>query len=325
MNKTSRSHRHWTDAEDEYLEHEYGHAPISEIARELNRSAGAIKYRVSELRLKGSPRLESVYNRRWTNSEIEYLEHAYGREQTSKIAQELNRTESAICSQARELRLPSAKRKVTLRGRRWTDAELQYLKEAYGRKPLSEIARELDRTGEAIRKRAQQLHLHHALDAKHVASRQWTDDEIQYIKDVYGRTPASEIAQKLDRTEASIRAKAFKLQLKRAPEEKGLTRDRWTTAELEYLKSVYGLKPTSTIARELGRTEATVRNRAHRLKLKSNWLRERDKREPWTQQEDRIVREEFMTTPIALLSEKLNRTETAVHDRACVLGIGLRE
>ena len=325
MTTQKRSHRHWTNAEDEYLEREYGRVPISEIARELNRSAGAIKYRVSELRLKGSPKLESVYNRRWTKSEIEYLKSAYGREQTSKIAQELNRTEGAIYSQAHELRLPSAKRKVTLRSRRWTDAELKYLKETYGRKPLSEIARELDRTGEAIRKRAQQLHLHHALDAKRVAPRQWTDDEMQYIKDVHGHTPASEIAQKLDRTEASIRAKAFKLQLKRAPDETRLRRNQWTNAELEYLKNVYGLKPTSTIARELSRTESAVRERARRLKLKSNWLREHDKREPWTQQEDRIVREEFMTTPIALLSEKLNRTETAVHDRASVLGISPRE
>lgn len=137
----------------------------------------------------------------------------------------------------------------------------------------------------------------------------------------FGHKPASEIARELERTESAIRSKAVKLQVKSTPSSLRGTDRRWTTDETEYLKNAYGLIPTSAIARELARTEFSIRKQARKLNLKGSRLREHEEYEPWTQQDDEIIRNEFVTTPIKLLSDRLDRTESSIYTRAYKIGV----
>lgn len=51
---------------------------------------------------------------------------------------------------------------------------------------------------------------------------------------------------------------------------------RWTRAEIDRLKDMYGLRPESAIARELGRSTASVRKMAEEV------FRAARKQGPWT-------------------------------------------
>lgn len=58
--------------------------------------------------------------------------------------------------------------------------------------------------------------------------------------------------------------------------ERGRRKGRWTRAELDRLRDMYGLKPDEVIARELGRTPQSVRKMAEEL------FRDAAKQGPWT-------------------------------------------
>lgn len=103
------------------------------------------------------------------------------------------------------------------------------------------------------------------------------------------------------------------------------TRRRWTVDEEKYLEGAYGSKPTSEIARELDRSETSIRIMAHRLGLKGSWNREPEALKMWSPEEDAILRTEFATTSVQLLSKRLNRTETTIYKRAQAIGVRARD
>ena len=41
----------------------------------------------------------------------------------------------------------------------------------------------------------------------------------------------------------------------------------------------------------------------------------------WSEEDEDILRKEFLTTPLTELARRLGRTEAAIKERACVLGV----
>ena len=100
-----------------------------------------------------------------------------------------------------------------------------------------------------------------------------------------------------------------------------LTRRRWSQREDDALSETYGSKPVAEIANKLNRSEVAVRKRASHLQLKSNDRRGVAPRQTWTESEERVLMEEFCDTNTRELADKLNRSETAIINRARLLGL----
>jgi len=92
----------------------------------------------------------------------------------------------------------------------------------------------------------------------------WTDAEIAYLREYYGRVPVREVAETLGRSRNATTAKAMKEGLRA----RGTPRP-WTEADSEYLAANYEQMPTMEIARMLGRRHATIKAQADKLGLLS--------------------------------------------------------
>lgn len=117
--------------------------------------------------------------------------------------------------------------------------------------------------------------------------RVWTEDEINLLKKLHPSMPNNEIARRLDRPRYSIENKAKKLGLIKSPEfkrkmyeklvemgleakmKKGLMK-LWTTKEDERLTQLCGKSFLSEIARQMGRSRSSVKDRLRKLGLSCN-------------------------------------------------------
>jgi RNA polymerase sigma factor FliA len=102
--------------------------------------------------------------------------------------------------------------------------------------------------------------------------------------------------------------------------------DGWMTAEDETLRELWGRREPNEIARKLGRTAATVKERAAALQLgggsrfgamppvdpRSTW---------WTPEEDAQLQRHWGTLPSAEIAALTGRNRQAVHRRAKALGL----
>lgn len=92
----------------------------------------------------------------------------------------------------------------------WTQEEVDYLKNNYGKICMSELIKNLNHTKIAIYHKAiEELKLHSVI-GYHL----WKQEEINYLKENYGKIIAHIIGQNLNRSEPEIRRKAIKLSLK---------------------------------------------------------------------------------------------------------------
>jgi hypothetical protein len=86
--------------------------------------------------------------------------------------------------------------------RPWDDAEDYYLRQWYHRKPLEDVAFDLDRTGSGVKQRARKLGLS--------AGRFLTPAEIRFIQQHYHKLPTVKIAARLRRSVDGIRRAAVR-------------------------------------------------------------------------------------------------------------------
>lgn len=89
----------------------------------------------------------------------------------------------------------------------------------------------------------------------------------------------------------------------------------WTTGEQERLRELYGKRPVAEIARELGRTESAVMQRARDLGV----LRRRNR--AWTSSELAWLRENFATATRVELLAALDHPIGSVMRRAYEMGL----
>ena len=99
-------------------------------------------------------------------------------------------------------------------GRKWTAKEVALLKELHPECPIGEIAKRLGRTVSAITGKAHCL----GLKRKSCLDKLWTAEELQLLRELYP-TPEhiQDIAERIGRSPAVVRAKAYDLGLSRRP------------------------------------------------------------------------------------------------------------
>lgn len=93
------------------------------------------------------------------------------------------------------------------RRRTWTDAEVKYLRENYGKLTLQELADQLGKTVPAVSGKAGLLGFRGAKMPP------WSEKECEYLRDNWGRLKFSILASRLNRTETAVLIKAKRLGL----------------------------------------------------------------------------------------------------------------
>lgn len=90
--------------------------------------------------------------------------------------------------------------------KRWTNEEVDFLKNNINKLSVEEIAKKLNKTVHSIRSKAYSLEL-----STESIRRKWTNEEIDYLKEKIGCMSMYAISKKLRRSINTIRIKCFKL------------------------------------------------------------------------------------------------------------------
>ena len=89
----------------------------------------------------------------------------------------------------------------------WTNEELAFLRESWGKLPRAEIARRLGRNIPSINGKAGALGLRRKKEPP------WTEEDIRFLRESWGRLTIHQLAKKLNRTVYSILVKSKRLKL----------------------------------------------------------------------------------------------------------------
>lgn len=145
--------------------------------------------------------------KKWTHQEIQYLLDNWGKVSLARIMESLDRSEDSVMRKARRLGLNVNKTEDSLKKKRWSEEEDNYIINNYRVLTVDEISERLGRTVYAIRKRAL------ALGVTNEISR-WSIEEMEFLNDNWGILNLNTIARKLNRSRNSILLKAHQMSLR---------------------------------------------------------------------------------------------------------------
>ncbi|MBQ8994149.1 MAG: winged helix-turn-helix transcriptional regulator [Turicibacter sp.] len=131
--------RIWTVEEYEFLKANYGSMAIEEIAERFGRTKKAVEKKCCDLGL-------TKRDDKWTEYELAIIQEEYVTANLDELAEKLGRTRTAIKHRATML---GVKRRVF-----WSDEELEYLHQWWGIKKPKVIAEMINRSEEAVLKKA---------------------------------------------------------------------------------------------------------------------------------------------------------------------------
>jgi len=206
-------------------------------------------------------------------------------------------------------------RSATPRRGRWSQAEIARLKELYGLRDETAIARELNRPVASVRKMAEQ--------AFQIAARTgpWTAAEVQNLKRYIGGTTSETIARILGRPLEQVQSQIMELRRIQTP--KSLSQD-----ELVEFKRLYGTRTDDDLAIIFGRPLEVVTDVATRLRLAKDkaFLRRlagspASRMPRWDSEAIEKLRQIYPTTPNLEIARQLQRSVKSVVSKAHNLGL----
>ena len=194
--------KQWTREEMSQLRHLVEFTGDEEIAKRLGRTPDSVRGQRNLLGLKlGNPK-----NKQWSKVELNLLETFIKQEKTNEeIALFMNRSQSAI----KQAKYTLGYREFTVR--KWSEQELEQLKELSKEKSIGEIAQILNRDWTTVERKSRTLNI--TTQSKNVPMREFTTEENEYIIKVSRYMTNEQIGEKLNRTEGSI--KAYKSRLRK--------------------------------------------------------------------------------------------------------------
>ena len=208
----------------------------------------------------------------WNVQELERLRQLLPRRGVAGTALLLRRTPEAVRRKA------LAMLRVPARRGAWSDGDDALLREAWGAVELRLLAPMLGRSQTEVRRRAAEL-------ATGLRSGPWQRGELQALKEFYGTRDDGDLEVCLQRPRAEIDAMARSLCLAkdkrflaqahepgpvsgaRSPRQR---MPRWSPADEARLRELYADHDNLTVARALGRTVASIANKANLLGLRKS-------------------------------------------------------
>jgi hypothetical protein len=198
---------------------------------------------------------------------------------------------------------------------RWSQVEVAVLKDLFGLRDLKAIARELNRSEESVRRKAEELFRGTS------RSGPWTVQEVERLKRYLGLNGPEVIARILGRPREEVERQIFALgRIQRDGE--------WTRKEVQQFRRVYGTRRDEDLCVIFGRSLRSVRALAERLCLakdKAFLKRERGDgatRMPrWRTEELELLRRLYPTTSNLEIARQLDRSVKSVVSKAHHLGL----
>lgn len=147
----------WAEWEVRYLRDHWLEIGDQGLAKRLGRSLYSVQTKRYSLGVRINPA-------DWSADEDAYILEHWNNQTEEQMAAELKRTPHAI--HARGLSLGMFRRKASVnKWRRWTQEEVSYLRDNWGRVSIGYLARKLDRTESAVLNKVQELGLGRFLDS----------------------------------------------------------------------------------------------------------------------------------------------------------------
>lgn len=201
----SEPSRPWTQSELAYLRKHYGTVKVSELAKELQRTRDAVELKAGRIGL-------SRKIAKFTKADELYVIANLGKESFTVMAA---RRGTSLHHVKRVARANGYQDRPT--SRPWTPDDDSLLRKIYSTMPHSEVAQQLNRTELAIILRARGFGLRSTFRGKRpaVTWRAWTPQEDTRLRRLYETHTAKEIAEKLDRSFASITGRIKQLGLRK--------------------------------------------------------------------------------------------------------------
>ena len=145
--------------------------------------------------------------------------------------------------------------------------------------------------------------------------RRFTKEEIEFLKQNYNKMHYNDISKILERHPKVVHRKLMSLDLKPCG-----PNTLWAKEELEYLKNnLTDMESVKTIANYLGRSVQAVY-----VKIREENLNIKDHKTLWSLDELNYLEDSWGVRTVAVIARNLNRSETAVKERAYRLGLGRR-
>lgn len=143
----------------------------------------------------------------------------------------------------------------------WSQGELQYLYDNYREKSVAELSREMGRTPDSVKCKLQKLKMLN--NSETFSRRNWTSEEVEYLKAHYPEQDISELSSVMGRSTDSVNQKLKRLGLK----EVTTPYKAWTEEEIQFIEQNYSSLGSERTAKKLGRTRGSVKRKAEQLKI----------------------------------------------------------
>ncbi len=137
---------------------------------------------------------------------------------------------------------------------RWSQAEINRLRELYGLRDEAAIAHELNRPEQSVRKMAEEIF------GTPTRTGPWSAEEVQELRRYIGGTSTEVIARKLGRSAEEVAQQIGEM---RKIQQVG----RWSQEEIADFKRLYGTRTDDDLALIFGRTLDSVQRLAERYRL----------------------------------------------------------
>lgn len=208
----------------------------------------------------------------WSVQELERLRTLLPRRGVTDTALLLRRSEASVFKKAMQLL------RVPPRRGSWTASDDARLRESWGAVDSRLLGPMLGRPLAEVRKRVVELRAR-------LRNGPWAREEMQALKELYGTRSDDDLEIALSRPAVEVAGMARQLCLAKdkrfaahaarlpdgqmpRPSSPRSEMPRWTHEQVEKLRSLYADRDNLAVARELGRTVASVANKANLLGLK---------------------------------------------------------
>jgi hypothetical protein len=178
--------RPWTEMEVRYLKTRYPKLNVAQICRTLQRSEQSVRGKINQLGIGSEPPAP------WTEGETAYLRAHYGKVRVTELAEELGRSPDAVEIKAGRLGLSRRIVQLSTKDRQWVLDNLGSISFAKMAAKLGVNPKKLMRLAAKEGYRARPN------------CRAWSEEEDRYIRENYGTMTRRQIAEKLDRTIATV-------------------------------------------------------------------------------------------------------------------------
>lgn len=155
----------------------------------------------------------------WSAEEIQRLRVDFSRLSWAELMQTFRRTKPALEQKAAQLGLHRSYQRRDASGDHrangWSEEHLRIMREQYAGTPSREIAALVDRSYDAVMKKAQTLGLQRHRRGMATMARSWSPEDNELLRQEYRTASIAELAARLAISEQAVRQRAFYLGLSR--------------------------------------------------------------------------------------------------------------